>query len=78
MDFHGLIAKIEGVAASVLPTIVPGAGPAIAAGKAVVDLIDSARKTFGEKDTAVLQAQREALVERVSRHAESTAASLEG
>ena len=78
MDVRALIASIENVAAKVLPTIVPGAGPAIAAGHAVVNLIDQARATFGEQSTAVLQAQRATLMEKVTRHAESTASRLEG
>jgi hypothetical protein len=78
MDFKALISSIETVAAKVLPTIVPGAGPAIAAGQAVIHLIDQAKATFGEHDTAVLQAQRATLMEKVARHAESTASRLEG
>jgi hypothetical protein len=62
----------------VLPSIIPGAGPAIEAGKAVIHLIDQAKTTFGEKDTAVLQAQRKTLMEKVAKHAESTASRLEG
>lgn len=78
MDIKSLISSIENVAAKVLPTIIPGAGPAIAAGHAVVNLIDQARATFGEKDTAVLQAQRATLMERVTKHANDTASLLEG
>jgi hypothetical protein len=78
MDIKALIGSIEDVAAKVLPTIVPGAGPAIAAGHAVVKLIDQARQTFGEHDTAVLQAQRATLMEKVTAHANSTASRLEG
>jgi hypothetical protein len=78
MDFKSLISSIENVAAKVLPSIIPGAGPAIEAGKAVIHLIDQAKATFGEHDTAVLQAHRKTLMEKVTAHANSTASRLEG
>lgn len=78
MDFRGLISSIASVAEKVLPAIVPGAGAAIEAGKAVVGLIDRAKETFGDQVPASLLAKREELMTRVRAHAESTADRLEG
>jgi hypothetical protein len=78
MDFKALISNIAHVAETVGSAMIPGAGPLIKAGEAVIGLIDQAKHTFGEHDTAVLQAQRETLMAKVAAHAESTAHRLEG
>lgn len=66
------------VAELMVPLVVPGAAPAIAAGKAVISMIDTAKATFSEMDQSRLDAIRDDLAAKVKAHAEETAARLRG
>ncbi len=62
MDIGKLIAVVETVAA----TIVPGASAAIAAGKAVLSLVQSVRPTLASDDATALDAALPALLAKMN------------
>lgn len=76
MDFSNLLKSVLAVADKVAPTIVPGAGPALAAGHAVIDLINHTKEIVGTHDQAALNDRLDALQARVNAHADRTIDSL--
>lgn len=73
-----IIDTILDVAQAVSAMVVPGASEVIAAGKSVIALIDEAKETFSESDTARLDAVRADLEAKVNAHADETIARLRG
>lgn len=75
-DYSSIISGILDVASKVAPLIVPGAPVAIAAGKAVIDLIEATKAVVPEKDQPALQLRLDELQAKVNRHADQTLSSL--
>lgn len=66
-------------AKALLPLIVPGSGPAIAAAERAIEMIDHAKDAFdGKTDLAELNATRDELEKRVNAQVKDTADRLRG
>jgi hypothetical protein len=77
-DTRTLFDAIVKTAEAVLPLIVPGSAPAIAAGTKIVDLINEAMETFPDDNHDKLDAAREDIEERINAHVDSTVDKLRG
>lgn len=79
MSFKRIVNQIIGVAEAVLPYLASSpAGPVIAVGKGVIDLIDKSKDVLREEDVARVEALREQLEAAVMAHADETADELRG
>lgn len=80
MDLRELAKNILDAAKAVAPLIVPGAGPAIAAGEAILKAIDNLTDSghLDPVDQASAIETRAMLEARVHEHAASVAGSLRG
>lgn len=77
MNLNSIVDDLVNAAELLVPLIVPGAGPAIQAGKAILNVID--RVKDGVDDPAKLtklQGGRDALEQRVNAHADRVIDSL--
>lgn len=63
---------------AILPAIVPGAAPAIALGKAVLDALDAGKDLVTPGDQAEYGTTRDALRAKVLAHFDDTIAGLRG
>jgi hypothetical protein len=77
-NLNSIFAGLTGAAKTLLPLMVPGAGPLLKAGEAIVSAIDHLKQSNGGQAPADALQVREALMTKVRAHAESTAGRLEG
>lgn len=76
MDIFDIADDIIDVAKKVLPLVVPGAAPAIAAAEAVIALGTKVKPALLEQDQAKLNVTLDELSARVLAHADQTTANL--
>lgn len=76
MDIFDLADDVIDVAKKVLPLVIPGAAPAIAAAEAVIALGTKVKPSLLEQDQAKLTVTLDELAARVLAHADQTAANL--
>ncbi len=74
-DVSKLIDVVEKVAATIVP-VATGMGPAIAAGEAVIALIENIRPTLNESDQAKLDAALPALLTKMNSDVDQAEADL--
>jgi hypothetical protein len=78
MDLDIILRGLGGLAAKLAPSIIPGAGPAIAAARAIGNAFETVKAANGGQAPADAEAQHDALLARVKAHADSTLGRLEG
>lgn len=78
MQLNGLLSMLGNAAKTLAPMIVPGAGPLIAAGKALSEAFTAAKTANGGTAPPEAEAAHDALFDRVKAHADSTLGRLEG
>lgn len=79
LEFKTILDQILKLGETVLPFLQgTPAGPVIAIGKQVLELIDKAQEVLSEDDAATLSALRDQLEPLVMAHADETAAKLRG
>lgn len=75
-DMKALLDSLISLGKTVLPLIVPGAGPMIEIGERVIEAIDHAKATAGADTPAELDQIRGDLDARVNAHVDQTIANL--
>lgn len=72
MDLENILKDLGGLAKRLAPSIVPGAGALIEAAEALNRAYDTVKGLNGGQAPADAEAAHDALVEKVSAHAEGT------
>lgn len=78
MDLNSILSGLGSLAKQIAPAIVPGAGPLIKAGEAVLAAFSSVKTINGGHAPPDAEAAHDALFEKVKAHAEGTLGRLEG
>lgn len=72
MDLTNVLKDLGGIAKRLAPSIVPGAGPLIAAGKALTEAYTTIKGANNGEAPADAEAAHDALLAKVNEHANST------
>lgn len=78
MNLNSVLSSLGSLSGSIATAIVPGAGPLISAGKAVLDAYQNVKSLNGGEAPADAEAQHDLLFKKVMDHADSTLGGLEG
>ncbi len=78
MNLTNLLAVVQATAKSIAASVGPALPVAIAAGRAVLDLVNDIKPTLAEPDQAKLAAELPALLEAMNREVDAAVNDLRG